>query len=138
MSRKNMQKPYVVRFKLDRYILVIAYICFFCKIPLDLMFALYEMFGKHALFVFKALSCKGFIRVSDSQLSEIISKCTTLESQIKEGYIRNTIFDSGKKTLSTYFDDKMLRFINYFVDNTENIYANEIRFFFDLEDFYGA
>lgn len=127
MATKIFQKPYVVRFKADEFLLTSMYLCFFNKIPLDLLMALYEKFGKHSLFFFKALACKGYVRVSDKQFHKIIQDCTELYKQIKRKSI-----DKNK------FDDKMKRFIDYLETNTEDLYSYEIRLFFDLEDFYGG
>lgn len=124
---KPMQKPYVVRFKSDAYLLTSMYLCYFNKIPLDLLMALYEKFGKHSLFFFKALACKGYVRVSDKQFYKIIEDCTTLHLQIRQGKINHKVFD-----------EKMNKFIDYLETNTEDLYSYEIRFFFDLEEFYSG
>lgn len=124
---KLMQKPYVVRFKTDTYLLTSMYLCYFNKIPLDLLMSLYEKFGKQSLFFFKALACKGYVRVSDKQFYKIIEDCAKLHKQIRDKCIKRDAFD-----------EKMNKFIDYLESNTEDLYSYEIRLFFDLEEFYGC
>lgn len=124
---KLMNRPFVVRFKADEFLLASMYLCFFNKVPMDLLMALYEKFGKHSLFFFKALACKGYVRVSDKQFHKIIEDCKKLYKQIR-----------NKKINRNDFDEKMNKFIDYLDSNTEDIYAYEIRLFFDLDDFYSG
>lgn len=127
MPNKSMQKPYVVRFRTDEFLLTSMYLCYYNKIPLDLLMAMYEKFGKHSLFFFKALACKGYIRVSDKQFYEILEDCKKLNKQIR-----------NKKIVHSEYNDKMKAFINYLETNTVNLYDYEVRFYFDLEDFYSG
>lgn len=122
-----MQKPYVVRFRTDEYLLASMYLCYFNKIPLDLLMVLYEKFGKYSLFFFKALACKGYVRVSDKQFCEILEDCKKLNKQIR-----------NKKVVRKDFNDKMNTFLDYLEANTEDLYAYEVRLFFDLENFYSG
>lgn len=122
-----MQKPFVVRFKTDEFLLASMYLCYFNKIPLDLLMAMYEKFGKHSLFFFKALACKGYIRVSDKQFYKILEDCKKLNKQIRA---KNIVYDD--------YDDKMKSFLDYLKANTVDIYSYEVRLFFDLEDFYSG
>lgn len=127
MSSNKFKKPYVVRFKIDEFLLATMYLCYFYKIPLDLLIAMYEKFGRQTLFFFKALTCKGYVKLSDTQFCEIIESCKILYSQIKK-----------KQIDKTQFNDKMVEFINYLTKNSENLFDYEIRFFFDLNDFYNG
>lgn len=126
-GRKLIQKPFVVRFKTDEFLLASMYLCYFNKIPLDLLMAMYEKFGKHSLFFFKALACKGYVKLSDEQFYKILKDCKVLNKQIRDGAIDRTKFDS-----------KMIQFLDYLENNTEDIYSYEVRLFFDLEDFYSG
>ena len=89
-----MQKPYVVRFRTDEYLLTSMYLCYFNKIPLDLLMAMYEKFGKYSLFFFKALACKGYVRVSDKQFNDIIEDCKKLNKQIRNKNIVRKDFNA--------------------------------------------
>ena len=122
-----MQKPYVVRFITDEYLLTSMYLCYFNKIPLDLLMAMYEKFGKYSLFFFKALACKGYVRVSDKQFNDIIEDCKKLNKQIR-----------NKNIVRKDFNAKMNQFLDYLEANTEDLYAYEVRLFFDLENFYSG
>ena len=124
---KVFQRPFVVRFKVDEFLLASMYLCFFYKIPLDLLMAMYEKFEKHSLFFFKALACKGYIRLTDNQFYNILESCKKLNKQIKA---KNIIRDD--------YDDKMNKFLDYLIGNSEDIYSYEVRFFFDLEELYSG
>lgn len=126
-DRRLMQKPFVVRFRTDEFLLASMYLCYFNKIPLDLLMAMYEKFGKHSLFFFKALACKGYVRVSNNQFYKILEDCKKLNKQIRDG-----------KIFRETFDQKMNQFLDYLEANTENLYSYEVRLFFDLEDFYSG
>lgn len=93
---------------------------------MDLMVTLYEAYERHSLFVFKALACKGYIRLDDNTFSETLNFFEGVEKQIKAGRIRTSNL-SGKKK----------EFIAYLMANTSDLYAYTASFFFDLEDFYG-
>lgn len=127
MPSKLIQKPYVVRFKIDEFLLTSMYLCYFNKIPLDLLMAMYEKFGKYSLFFFKALACKGYVKISDKQFYEVLEDCKRLYKQIRKKAI-------DRKT----FNAKMNAFLDYLEANTEDLYAYEVRLFFDLENFYSG
>lgn len=124
---KVMQKPFVIRFKIDEFLLTSMYLCFFNKIPLDMIMAMHEKFGKHALFFFKALACKNYIRVTDNQFYNILESCRKLTKQIK-----------AKEIKRADFDEKMNKFLDYLLGNTEDIYSYEVRLWFDLEELYSG
>lgn len=124
---KVFQKPFVVRFKIDEFLLTSMYLCFFNKIPLDILMAMYEKFGKHSLFFFKALACKGYVRVTDNQFFNILESCKKVVRQIKNHNI-----------VRKDFDEKMNKFLDYLIGNSEDIYSYEVRFFFDLEELYNG
>ena len=89
--------------------------------------AMYEKFGKYSLFFFKALACKGYVRVSDKQFNDIIEDCKKLNKQIR-----------NKNIVRKDFNAKMNQFLDYLEANTEDLYAYEVRLFFDLENFYSG
>ena len=126
MRKKVYKKPYSMKLHLNKYLLTLMYFCYCFKIPMDLMVALYEVYERHSLFVFKALACKGYIRLDDDIFSESITFFTSIEKQLKNRSL-NLDNISGKRR----------EFLDYLISNTSDIYSYTVNFFFDLEDFYG-
>lgn len=121
-----MDKPFVVRFHSDPFLLTGLYICYTYKIGYDTLFTSYEKFGKDCLYFYDMLRCKGYIKLTRKQFYEIIESCTTLDKQIKNHNINKNLFNA-----------KMQEFITFIESSCEDLYCYTIRLFFNQGDFHG-
>lgn len=124
VDTKDTDKLLTIRFDITSYLLVMLYFSYTYKLSLDIVIALYERFGKSALFFYKALICKKLINISDRQFLVIISNCKDLYRQILNKQINiNTL------------DTKFRMFANWLVDNTLDIFREQVELrlsYFDL------
>lgn len=123
---QNKNKPFVVRFHSDPYLLSAMYMCYSFKISYDTLFVTYEKFGKDCLLFYDMLASKGYIKWTRKQFAELIESCTKLDKQIKKHEI-----------VKSSFDEKMQDFIKFLEKNCEDLYSYTIKFFFDMGDLYG-
>ena len=90
------------------------------------MVTLYEVYDRHSLFVFKALACKGYIRLDDDIFADSLVFFADIEKKLK-----------NKDLTLDGIVGKRKEFLDYLIANTSDIYSYTVTFFFDLEDFYG-
>ena len=124
VDTKDTDKLLTIRFDITSYLLVMLYFSYTYKLSLDIVIALYERFGKSALFFYKALICKKLINISDRQFLVIINNCKDLYRQILSKQINiNTL------------DRKFRMFASWLVDNTLDIFREQVELrlsYFDL------
>lgn len=123
---QNKNKPFVVRFHSDPYLLTGLFLCYSFKISYDTLFVAYEKFGKDCLFFYDMLACKGYIKLTRKQFVELIDTCTKLDKQIKKHEI-----------IKSSFDEKIQEFIKFLESSCEDLYSYTVKFFFDIGDLYG-
>lgn len=124
VDTKDTDKLLTIRFDITSYLLVMLYFSYTYKLSLDIVIALYERFGKSALFFYKALICKKLINISDRQFLVIINNCKDLYRQIL-----------NKQININALDRKFRMFANWLVDNTLDIFREQVELrlsYFDL------
>jgi hypothetical protein len=147
-------KPFSITFKLDAKILAVIYICFKHKYPLSFLLSFYEMYGEQSLFILKAMSCAGKLKLTDNAFAKLIEESRLLYSQILKGISinikRNKLISQVKNgkliteiipncpeiDLNDFTDDYKQFITNYLEKNVKDLFKEEIELMLDTTDLY--
>lgn len=147
-------KPFTITFKLDAKILAIIYICYRHKFPLSFLLSFYEMYGEQSLFILKAMSCTGKIKLTDSTFIKIIEESKLLHKQILTGIStnikRNKLINQVKSgriitemipdcpiiPLKEFSEDYKQFISQYLQKNVKNIFSEQLELMVDTIDLY--
>lgn len=152
--RSNMSKPLTITFTLDARILALIYICYKYKFPLSFLLSFYEMYGHQALFILKAMSCAGKIKLTDSTFIKILEESQLLHKQIIKGITtnikRNKLINQVKSgrlitemipecpaiALKEFSDDFSQFITQYLQKNIKNLFCDQIELHLNTVDLY--
>lgn len=147
-------KPFSITFKLDAKILALIYICFKFKYPLSFLLSFYEMYEEQSLFILKAMSCTGKMKLTDNAFAKILEESRLLYSQILKGISTNIkrnklisqvkngkliteiIPDCPEIDLNLFSDDYKQFISKYLEKNVVNLFKEEIELMLDTNDLY--
>ena len=149
-----MNKPFSITFKLDSKILALIYICFKHKYPLSFLLSFYEMYEEQSLFILKAMSCAGKLKLTDNAFAKLLEESRALYTQILKGISTNIkrnklisqvkngkliteiIPDCPEIDLKDFSEDYRLFISNYLEKNVKDLFKEEIELMLDTTDLY--